>query len=61
MTGRSQAVVAGLCGVTERYLSLIENGHRTRPLTFWCVWRGNWRYPWLPSCPTRCRGVARQP
>ncbi|RZE13409.1 transcriptional regulator [Streptomyces albidoflavus] len=29
MTGRSQAVVAGLCGVTERYLSLIENGHRT--------------------------------
>ncbi|WP_046502488.1 helix-turn-helix domain-containing protein [Streptomyces odonnellii] len=26
---RSQAVVAGLCGITERYLSLIENGQKT--------------------------------
>lgn len=27
--GRSQTVVAGLVGITERYLSLIENGRRT--------------------------------
>lgn len=26
---RSQAVVAGLCGITERYLSMIENGQKT--------------------------------
>lgn len=25
-TGRSQVVLAGLCGITDRYLSLIENG-----------------------------------
>src|SRR5262245_56288172 len=27
--GRSQAVVAGLLGITERYLSLLETGRRT--------------------------------
>ncbi|GAA1156028.1 helix-turn-helix transcriptional regulator [Streptomyces hebeiensis] len=27
--GRSQAVVAGLCGITERYLSMIESGQKT--------------------------------
>ncbi|MEU5834444.1 helix-turn-helix transcriptional regulator [Streptomyces diacarni] len=27
-SGRPQAAVAGLCGITERYLSLIENGKR---------------------------------
>lgn len=27
--GRSQAAIAGLCGITERYLSLIENGKKT--------------------------------
>ncbi|MET9077023.1 helix-turn-helix transcriptional regulator [Streptomyces sp. NPDC004232] len=26
---RSQAAIAGLCGITERYLSLIENGKKT--------------------------------
>ncbi|MGW2861981.1 helix-turn-helix domain-containing protein [Streptomyces sp. NPDC001205] len=26
---RSQAAIAGLCGISERYLSLIENGKRT--------------------------------
>ncbi|MFB7273928.1 helix-turn-helix domain-containing protein [Streptomyces sp. NPDC056244] len=26
---RSQVVVAGLCGITERYLSMIENGQKT--------------------------------
>src|SRR5262245_27012878 len=26
---RSQAAIAGLCGITERYLSLIETGKRT--------------------------------
>lgn len=26
---RSQAAIAGLCGITDRYLSLIENGKRT--------------------------------
>lgn len=28
-TNRSQAAVAGLCGITERYLSLVENGKKT--------------------------------
>ncbi|MEU8690496.1 helix-turn-helix domain-containing protein [Streptomyces sp. NPDC048665] len=26
---RSQAAIAGLCGITERYLSLIETGKKT--------------------------------
>jgi Predicted transcriptional regulators len=26
---RTQAAVAGLCGITDRYLSLIENGQKT--------------------------------
>ncbi|MEU5976411.1 helix-turn-helix domain-containing protein [Streptomyces sp. NPDC047315] len=28
-TGRSQAAIAGLVGISERYLSQIENGHKT--------------------------------